>query len=117
MASKRGTRLYYVSRTPSDQQSDEQNLYTNFIQSIVRGDEVAFNGLIDQIIDVNANPFSNNRWTPIMHAAHKDRLQFVNKLLERGADAQVIDTKTNRTLLHNAAGIYIHIMHDTVYCL
>lgn len=102
----RGTRLYYAPRIPVAEQSDEQKLYYEFIQSIYRGDSEAFDGLLDRIQDVNKNELANSKsgthWTPLMHAVHKDRIKFVKKLLERGANVEVMDNKNQRSLLHNA---------------
>ena len=42
--------------------------------------------LLDAGADANARD-NNNRWTPLLHAVHKERPQAVRLLLERGADA------------------------------
>eukprot|EP01084_Bolivina_argentea_P212270 360852_1 len=93
-----GSKLYYSPKIPIAQQSEEQKLYFEFIQSIYKGDPVAFDALVDRIPNFNADA----GWPPIMHAVHKDRVRFVQTLIERGADIHVVDRKKARTLLHNA---------------
>eukprot|EP01084_Bolivina_argentea_P196290 336513_1 len=97
-----GSKLYYNPRIPIAQQSEEQKLYFEFIQSIYRGDQVAFNAIIDQIVDVNKNEATHTGWTPIFHAVHKDRINFVKILIERDANLNTKDFKNDHTLLHNA---------------
>jgi hypothetical protein len=46
----------------------------------------ALTALLDAGADVNARD-NNNRWTPLLHAIHKQRTGAVRVLLERGADA------------------------------
>lgn len=102
MASGSGTKLYYSPAMAVADQSEEQKLYFELIQTIYKGDEVAFTAIVDQIKDVNVNESSKNGWRPIMHAVHKNRLNFIPKLVERGAKVDIIDAKNGRSLLHNA---------------
>ena len=102
----KGTRLYYAPRIPVAQQTEEQKLYYELVQSVYRGDEDAFDGILPRIVDINKNELENSKsgthWTPLMHAVHKDRIEFVKKLVARGADVKVTDRKNDRSLLHNA---------------
>ena len=102
MAADSGTRLYYSPAMAIDDQSEEDKIYFDLIRSIYRDDEVAFTAIIDQVKDVNINESTKNGWRPIMHAVHKNRLNIVPKLVERGAKLDVIDAKNGRSLLHNA---------------
>merc|ERR1719410_3167778 len=96
-----GTKLYYSPSRALVSLSKEQKIYFELAQSIIKGDEEAFSSLIEQIEDVNRTA-TKNGWPPIMHAVHKNRLNFIPKLVERGAKLDVIDSKRGRGLLHNA---------------
>jgi ankyrin repeat protein len=62
--------------------------------------------IVQAIIDkgVNVNELSTTGSTPLMHATIVQRWDVVQLLLQRGADAQIVDKMNKRSALHYAAG-------------